>query len=242
MSNRYVPVLSLFALRLFAQAVPQENLISVTGDAEIKVIPNQVVITLGVETRDASLANARSANDNSVRAVLNAIKGFSVDPSDIQTDYMSVQIGYDNNDPSLVRYYEVEKSIALTLKEVSRFEAMLTAVLDAGANRIYNVDFMTTELRKYRDQARTLAVKAAMEKAGDLAASAGLRVVGNALNMSSYSFGGGPSYGRYRLGGFNQAQNVYQNASGGAAAGTVALGKISVTASVTLSYRLESAP
>jgi|SRR5581483_2695881 len=231
MSNRYILVLSLLTLSLFAQGVPgQENLISVTGDAELKVIPNQVVITIGVETRDASLANARYANDGSVRAVLNAIKGFSVDSSNVQTDYMNVRIGYDNNNPSLVRYYEVEKSIAVTLKDISRFEAMLTAVLDAGANRIYNVDFMTTELRTYRDQARALAVKAAMEKAGDLAAAAGLRVVGNAVNMTTYSYGGGPWYGRYRSAGFNQAQNVYQSASGGAAEGTVALGKISVTA------------
>jgi uncharacterized protein YggE len=185
MCTRYIPVLWLFVFSLYAHAAPLENQIYVTSDAEIKVIPNQVVITLGVETRDAILAKARTANDNSVRAVLNAIKGFSVDPSDIQTDYINVRIGYDNSDPSLVRYYEVEKSIALTLKEVSRFEAMLTAVLDAGANRIYNVDFMTTELRKYRDQARTLAIKAAMEKAGDLAAAAGLRVVGNAANVSS---------------------------------------------------------
>ena len=43
-----------------AQYLNQGNVVSVTGDAEVKVIPNQVLLSLGVETRDKSLAPAKA--------------------------------------------------------------------------------------------------------------------------------------------------------------------------------------
>ena len=79
---------------------------------------------------------------------------------------------------------------------------MLSRVLLAGANHIYDIDFSTSELRKHRDAARALAMKAAQEKATDLAAAAGLKVVGTPFNVNAYSYGGGASYGRGRSRGY----------------------------------------
>ena len=132
----------------------------------------------------------------------------------------------------------VQLIIARCLKQVSQFENLLNALLDAGANHIYDVEFSTTELRKYRDEARALAAKAALEKARDLAATAQMRVNEKPLGISSSSYGGGSWYGRFRNGSF-VAQSVYQNGGGGASTGTVALEKISVTASVSMTFRLE---
>jgi uncharacterized protein YggE len=215
------------------------NVVSVTGDAEIKVIPNQVLLSLGVETRDRSLSIARVQNDGLVRSVLDAIARFQIDPTDVQTDFIQVNIRYQSSAETVVDHYVVEKSVAVTLKDVSKFEPLLTAVLEAGANHIYNVEFMTTDLRKYRDQARALAAKAAIEKANDLATAAGLKVVGKPMNVSSYSYGGGSWYGRLHTVGVNVTQNVYQSGERGSAEGTIALGKISVTASVSMNFRIE---
>ena len=229
-----------FSAALHAQAFQNpSNIVSVTGDAEIKVIPNQVLISLGVETRDRNLAVARVQNDNAVRSVLDAIGRFQIDATDVQTDFIQVNIRYQSSAETVVDHYVVEKSIVVTLKDVSKFEPLLTAVLEAGANHIYNVEFMTTELRKYRDQARALAAKAAIEKASDLAAAAGLKVVGKPMNVSSYSYGGGSWYGRLHNMGANVSQNVYQAGERGSAEGTIALGKISVTASVSMNFRIE---
>jgi uncharacterized protein YggE len=217
----------------------QANIVAVSGDAEIKVIPNQVVLSLGVESRDQSLAVARAQNDRAVRSVLDAIKQFPIDPTDVQTDFMQVNIAYDNNVHTIVDHYVVQKSIAVTLKNVSKFESLLGAVLDAGANHIYGVEFLTTDLRKYRDQARALAARAAIEKANDLAAAAGLKVVGKPMNVSSYSYGGGSWYGRLGSRGANMTQNAYQSGERGSAEGTVALGKISVTATVSMNFQIE---
>ncbi|MBZ5591402.1 MAG: SIMPL domain-containing protein [Acidobacteriia bacterium] len=233
----------MFLLPLVLQAQPylnQGNVVSVTGDAEIKVIPNQVVLSLGVETRDRNLAVARVQNDSAVRNVLDSIARFQIDSTDVQTDFIRVDIRYQGSAETVVDHYVVEKSIAITLKDVFKFEPLLSAVLEAGANHIYNVEFMTTDLRKYRDQARALAAKAAIEKANDLATAAGLKVVGKPMNVSSYSYGGGSWYGRlHTMGAMNVSQNVYQAGERGSAEGTIALGKISVTASVSMNFRIE---
>jgi uncharacterized protein YggE len=226
-------VLLLFPLG--AQPNPQ---LAVTGDAEVQVVPDRVRLSVGVESRDKLLTEARAHNDAAVKMVLTALRGLGINSDDIQTDFIRVDMSYVADNATLVDYYNVQKTIAITLRDVSRFEDVLNGTLDAGANHVYDVEFMTSDLRKYRDQARAMAAKAAIEKARDLAAVAGMRVDEKPLGISSYSYGGGSWYGRFRNGAF-QAQNVYQESNSSATTGTVAVGKISVTASVTMSFRLE---
>jgi hypothetical protein len=106
-----------------------------------------------------------------------------------------------------------------------------------------NVEFYTSQLRIYRDQARALAVQAATEKAQALSKAAGTET-GCVLNINEniWSYYNGWGYGS------NQnlwAQNVVQNAapdSGRGAlteAGPVSLGQISVRAEVSISFGLQ---
>jgi uncharacterized protein YggE len=218
--------------------------VSVSGDAQVNVVPDRVTIFLGVETRHRELEVAKAQNDTLVRQVLDASHKLALDASDIQTDFIHVDLQYQQGDSTVVDHYQVTKEIQIVLKDVSKFEKLISAVLHAGATHIYGIDFSTSELRKYRDEARALATKAAMEKAHDLASAAGLKVIGKPTSMTSYSYGGGSSY-RYCCGNFyggGMAQNVVQNVSGGSGTdseSTIALGKISVYASVTMTFQMQ---
>ena len=229
---------------VFAQiSLNGSSTLNITGDAAVNVVPDRVRLFLGVESRNKNLLVAKAENDVGVRKVIEAARALNVTPGDIQTDYIQVDMSYDSNG-TIIDYYEVTKDVQILLKNIQQFEELLSQVLLAGANHIYDVEFSTSELRKHRDAARALAVKAAQEKASDLAAAAGLRVVGTPLAVSAYSYGGGASYGRWHSRGYGQmAQNVIQNAGSGSdgigAEGTVALGKISVTASVSMAFQLQ---
>jgi uncharacterized protein YggE len=220
------------------------NGVSVSGDAQVNVVPDRVSILLGVETRNKNLDEASAQNDSLIRQVLAAARKLEVNASDIQTDFIHVDLAYQNNDSTLVDYYKVTKEVQIVLKDVAKFESLVSTVLHAGANHIYGIEFSTSELRKYRDQARALATKAAIEKANDLAAAAGMKVVGKPTSLTTYSYGGGSSY-RYCCGysyGGNMAQNMVQNQVGAGESGaesTVALGKIAVYASVTMSFQMQ---
>ena len=230
-----------------AQAVfPDSSLLNVTGEAAVNVMPDRVRLFLGVESRNKDLLAAKTENDAAVRKVIAAARAISIAASDIQTDYIQVDIRHESSDSTLVSYYSVTKDVQILLKNVSQFEELLSRVLVAGANHIHDVEFSTSELRKHRDAARALAVKAAQEKATDLAAAAGLKVVGAPRAVSAYSYGGGSSYGRGRRGSGAAIQNVYQGAGSGGdgigADGTVALGTIGVVASVSMSFQLQPQP
>jgi hypothetical protein len=215
--------------------------ITTAGDAEIKVAPDEVIFVLGVETWDKDIKVAKRQNDDRIKNILAVTKGFAIDPKYVQTDQISVDPRYRNgtySDADFIGYF-VSKTIVITLKDVSKFEDVYTGVLSAGANHVQGIQFRTTELRKYRDQARALAIKAAQEKAATLAGEMGQRI-GKPQSIEENSSGWWSSYGT-RWGG-GMTQNVVQNAGGESAfseEGTFAPGQISISARVTVTFELE---
>lgn len=217
--------------------------ISVSGEAEVRVAPDEVVMTFGVETWDMSIDAAKQQNDEIVKKVIRLAQDHGVESRLIQTDFIQIEPRYrdDYQKKSFIGYF-VRKTIAITLRDMSKFEDLFSGALAAGVNYVHGVDFRTTELRKYRDQARDLAIKAAGEKADALARSMGqslgkVRTIAEDSNQwwSGYSWFGA------RWGGGSMTQNVVQNAGPGAAGGDAALapGQISVVARVSLSFDLE---
>ena len=79
---------------------------------------------------------------------------------------------YDNYNALYIKGYRIYNTVAITLRDVSKTSKVIAVALKAGANQVVNVDLYTSELRKYRDQARDLAMKAAKEKAQALASAA----------------------------------------------------------------------
>jgi uncharacterized protein len=226
--------------RTSSQGEVTPSTISVTGNAEVRVVPDEVILILGVETSDMDLMKAKSLNDERVKRLIGLATLFEIKPEHVQTDFISIEPRYqDSYAQANFLGYWVRKTVVITLKDTSKFEDLLTQALQAGANYVHGVEFRTTELRKYRDQARALAIKAAHEKAVDLTKELG-RTVGQAISIQEGSFGWWSSYGSWwgsRYGG-PQSQNVMQNAGPAASSegSTIALGQITVSASVSVSF------
>lgn len=183
-------VLCLTALSAAAQGERQAT-IDVQASADVKVVPDEVFIAFGVETSDPNLTASKAQNDERVKKLLALTKDMSIDPKYVQTDFISIE-PWDhqfNDEKRTVQVeYRVRKNIAVTLKDVPRFEELLSRALEAGVNHVHGIQFRTTELRKHRDHAREMALQAAKEKATLLAGRLG-RQVGPALHISEYSGG-----------------------------------------------------
>lgn len=231
-----------------AQAMGPENraeprLITVSGEADIKVVPDEVVLTLGVETSDKQLRVAKSFNNDRAAKVMAAAGKLGVTAKDIQTDHISIEPRYrDSYEQRDFVGFFVRQTIVITLKDLSRFEDLLTDVLDAGANYVHGIQFRTTELRKHKDEARALAIRAAREKAVAMAAELGQKI-GEPYAISEEQSGWWSGYGAWwgSASTLGMTQNVVQNAGGESVVteGTLAPGQISVTARVTVSFALE---
>jgi uncharacterized protein len=216
--------------------------ISVTGEAVVKVVPDEVLLTLGVETYHRELSVAKSRNDKRVKDVIEMVQQFGIQSKHIQTDYIGIQPHYESGYyPEKIEGYFVRKTLVITLRNIEVFEALLTAVTEAGTTNVQGIDFRTTELRKYRDQARALAVGAAREKAqamaGELDAEVGSPTLVQENKVYWRSWYGG--WWGYRQDGMSQ--NVIQNAGNPSPEidGAFAPGQISVSASVNVVFELQ---
>jgi uncharacterized protein YggE len=140
--------------------------------------------------------------------------------------------------------YTVRNMLAVTLTDPARVEAVISRALDAGINYLLGVDFQTTELKKYREQARELAVKAAREKADKMAATLGASV-GSPIQITEAPQNVGPLYysswssaaWANNRGSGGLSQNVAQVGSG-ETGDTIALGKVGIRASVNVTFEL----
>src|SRR5207253_2892836 len=71
----YTLIAVLFAVLPFGTGTAQAaTTISVTGDAQVNVVPDEVIITLGIETSDKVLKTAKNENDQRVAQVIATIK------------------------------------------------------------------------------------------------------------------------------------------------------------------------
>ncbi len=220
----------------------EERRITVTGDADVRVVPDEVVLTLGVETDDLDLAAAKAENDARMARVVQVAEDAGLPDNLIRTDFLRIEPRYRFDGPERIFLgYWVQKTLSLTLRDVDAFEDLLTTVLEAGANYVHGIQFRTTELRSHRDRARSLALDAAREKAEMMAAELG-HGVGETVLIREDRSGWWSSYGGWWGGGRGgyMSQNVVQNApSGGGADGVTAPGQISVTAHVSVTFELD---
>jgi uncharacterized protein YggE len=231
-----------------------DHTIKVSGDSEVKVVPDKAVIIIGVETLNKSMAEAKKQNDKQVKDIAEIAAHFGILPDEIGTDYINANPQYDYLEHEK-RFlgYRIRRPITVTLGDVSKFDSLMTDLLESGVTEIQNVQFQTTELRKYKDQARSMAIKAAFEKAQALASELGLKIgkaqtiIEKPANSSDYRswygyWGYGSWYGNNRSNypnPFNSSMNAAPAEQPQNDDTPVALGKISISAGVEVVFELE---
>jgi uncharacterized protein YggE len=255
------PLMSAFSQE-WGQPKPQ---ISVSGSAEVKVVPDEIYLNVGIETRDKDLQVAKKQNDDCVSGALDFLKHNDVKEKDVKTDYISIQPVYlrdneayidsntglpvANRDNGVLStkplYYVVRKSIGIKLTNIESFDGVLSGLITNGVNIVQGIDFRTSELRKYRDKARAMAIQAAKEKAEAMASELGVKL-GKANSVNENDWGGWSSWSRNGWGqggggGGGMYQNGSQNGGGatGSEEGTLSVGQISVSANVNVTFLIE---
>jgi uncharacterized protein YggE len=220
--------------------------ITVNGEAVVKVQPDQITLTFGIETWDKNILTAKQQNNEIMKKASVIIKESGIPEKNVQTDYLSVEPRYDNSyeKKNFIGYF-VRNTFIVTMTQPDKVEDLVTKILESGVNYIHSIDFQTTEFKKYREQARELALIAAKEKAEKMAGALG-QLIGNPLQISEgyggsdwwyYSSWNGWGYGRSNMMSQNVIQNIESNP--GEISETIALGKISIKANVTVTFELK---
>ena len=232
-------ILAALLCAVAAQAEPapkagDKQIFYVSADAEILVKPDRVHLTLGVAERSKDLRAAKERMSETLKKAIAFCKANGVQDKHIQTSRISIYPDYrydDDKGKNLLRHYALAQSFTVTLENPEKYETILYSLLDMGINNVSNVSFATSELRKYRDEARLAAVRAAQEKAQLLASAAGLKL-GKIVNI----FEGRPSI---EVTSPAQNRSFAQEPAKPDAGESFALGMIPVKAEMTVAYELE---
>ncbi len=225
-------------------ACDSKRSVQVSGTAVVNVAPDRALIQLGVQSNGATTSVVQAMNSSATQAVIKAVRSLGVAAEDIATDWYVIEPIYESYDSLYIKGYRINNMVAITLRDVAKTSQVIAAALQAGANQVINVDFYTSELRKYRDQAREMAMKAAQEKAQALAQAAGANaqcvLTINENSWSSYNgwwSGRGQSQTQWTQ---NAVQNIAPSAGTAGATGDepISLGKISVRAEINAVFGL----
>jgi uncharacterized protein YggE len=193
--SRFVSVLLFLASIAVAQDKLPPRVVRVIGAADVRAVPDRAVIEIGVEKQDASATVAKRAADDAARRILADLRASGIEEKDIQTTFLSLQPQFNYRKGMKMSYFVASQTLSITLRDISRLDVIVGSLIKAGGNRIDSIEYGTSDLRKYRDQARDLAVKAAREKAQALAHALG-QEIGKAYSIdevaepaNSYSAG-----------------------------------------------------
>jgi len=237
MMNKILLVIAIMlpASSVSGQIAVDRPLITVMGQAEVMVVPDEVVFNLRVVTMEKELAPAKARNDQVVKSLLALAQKYQIPARQVQTDHISLAQRYSDEEatkkPPVFLGYTVIKKVAIILRDVSKAEDMLADIFRSGVTNIEEVEFRSTQLRKYKDQARAMAMRAAQEKATAMTKEIG-QTIGKAYSIQEQ----GQVYG----GSQNVSNNIgFVSASSSSEESTIALGQISITARVIVSFELK---
>lgn len=232
-----------FPKTALGESQPTHRQITVMGEAVVNVEPDSVVLTLGIETADKEIAAAKAANARIIQKVIAVCTQHGVEQKNIGTDHLYLEPRYDDyyKKQGFLAYY-VRNTIAITITDVTTLETILTELLQIGVNYVHGIEFQTTKFKEYRQQARELALRAAQEKATQMAAVLSV-TIGQPLeiiemeNASNWWYSGWWGYSRSQ----SMSQNVAQNVSteSNEPGEMVALGKIGIRAKIQVIFALE---
>lgn len=227
-------------------ACSTDRTVQVSGTAVVNVQPDRALIQLGVQSNGRTPKEVQALNTATVSKVIKGLQGLGIEARDIATDRYMIEPIYEEYDSLRIKGYRIYNVLSITMRDVDQTSNAIAAAFEAGANQVVNVEFYTSELRKYRDQAREMAMQAAFEKARALAQAAGAAtdcVTSISENSSSYFNGWNWWYGggNQNLWTQNAVHNVAPAMSEPASreGEPVSMGQISIRAEVSATYGLK---
>ncbi len=185
-----LPLASLLLLASCAPAMAQvdqpppspqqedRGTIQVSGQAEVPVPADQVLISFAVETEATSAREATAMNARRMDAVMTALRGTEIRDLKIETYGYTLRPEYEMSrevaGTRVIAGYRVQNNIRVTIPDVTAAGTILDRAIEAGANRVTSLQFQASDTREARLQALENAVANARRQAEAIASAMGV--------------------------------------------------------------------
>jgi uncharacterized protein len=164
-----------------------ENTIDVSASGRVVVMPDSVRNTFSVRTQAKTMAEAKDLNAKKINAITAKMKALGIAGLELETEGFSANptYKYEKSGKSSITGYEVYHSMSIKVEHLAnkdKLESVAAKITDepanAGATNVGSVSFYLSDNNPAFDEATTLAVKRARQKADVLANAAGVKVMG----------------------------------------------------------------
>ncbi len=154
---------------------PPRRTLTVNGSASVVATPDVAYITVSVHTEDKKAAAALEENNTLANQVYQTLSRYGIEKKDIRTLNIALrqQERYDKNGTLIARYYTVDNTIQVTVRNLDNLGKVLDAVVQSGANRLQGIRFDVSDRAALLEQARLEAVQQARAQAETIAKAAG---------------------------------------------------------------------
>ena len=152
--------------------------ITVSGEGKVSAVPDIASLSFGMQTGRQPTAQVAMENlSASMNAVIEAVKKIGIEEKDIRTEYLSLSPAYDWTEKGQIpKGFEANQSLMVKVRDLSKIGEVLSAATAAGANQVGGVSFTIDDPELLQEEARSLAISDAKEKAVALAAKLGVRL------------------------------------------------------------------
>lgn len=167
-----------------------ETLLSVSATGEAETRPDMAIFQAGIETFGSTGKAASTANADKIGALVEALREAGVPAKDIQT--RSVGITRLDWGPRKGQY-QANNVVAVTVRDIDRADAAVTAATEAGANIMSGPELRMSDPEAAANTAYGNAFKAAEARAKAYADAAGMEI----SRVLTIRDGGGAQGDRY---------------------------------------------
>ena len=228
----FVAILAALLIVIAGCQPSQQNTISVTGDSEIKVDPNQAQVWAGYTIVNDTAAAAQADVNSVIGAMISGLKAEGIAEKDIETQQLSL---YEETTwteaGSKSLGWRATQTLKITTADMTKVGKIVDIAVANGANQINNIDFSLTPDKEqlYKQQALAEATANAKSKAETIAASLGT-TLGNIVSVSEAQY----YYTPYRY-----AMGDVAMSSAPEKAASVTPQQVSVTGQISLVYAVK---
>jgi uncharacterized protein YggE len=211
----------------------QQEGLNVSADGLVYATPDIAKLNAGVQEIGRDTATVQASVGQKIDAIKTKLHELGIEDKDIKTAEFGIYPDYGNvpiTSTTKPRSYTGRHVLEITIRDLSKVNAVADGVVTSGANEVQNVYFTVEDSDSWYQQARSQAITKAKAKAEQLAKDADIKL-GKLLSISENG-GGGPIY-------YDRALPGYGGGIGGSDVKTsLEPGNLEIHAYVTLVYQI----
>ena len=191
-----------YSAKFISKSSSTQNTIAISGKGEVYAKPNIANISFTIRETESDAQTKVKA-----KAVLSvaALKEMGVEDKDIKTENYNSYPKYEYEQPictskgycptgkTIITGYDVSESVSVKVRDTEKVSAILQKIGELNITEISGPNFEVDDLDKTKEEARSLAIKNAKEKAEKLASDLGVKL-GAVVSFSENQGGYNPVY------------------------------------------------